>query len=308
MFVTQSDFIDPNGRFNLAEGMGKFMSGVNGYSLAGDIGGTKTLLGIFSEDRGKITFREKKRYVSKDFSGLEDIVRAFLREVDVAVNRRYACFGIAGPCTAGVCRTRNLPWVVDADGISRASGVDNVILINDFEANVHAISQLSAGELEVLNRGSRDPEGNVAVIGAGTGLGEAFAVYDARFQGLRVFPSEGGHADFGPKNNDEAALWGWLKKKYGHVSCERILSGEGLVNIYGYLASTGRYDIPASLKKAFSDSSDPAATISKFGLKGTPQICAKALHMFVAIYGSEAGNLALKILPYGGLYIAGGIS
>ncbi len=284
------------------------MDGAVRYCLAGDIGGTKTLLGIFSGEDGRITLREKKRFPSRDYSGLEEIIQEFLEEADVDLSRGNACFGIAGPCSAGVCRTRNLPWIVDSERISEASGIKNIILINDFEANVYAVPQAKAAELEVLNPGKRDPEGNVAVIGAGTGLGEAFAVYDPISLGLRVFPSEGGHADFGPKNDGEVALWRWLEKKYGHVSCERILSGEGLVNIYGYLASTGRYEIPAYLKESFAGVSDPAAAISKCGLKGSPDICVKALDMFVSIYGAEAGNLALKILPYGGLYIAGGIS
>lgn len=284
------------------------MPGTGRYCLAGDIGGTKTLLGIFSAEEGRITLREKKRFPSRDYSGLENIIREFLGEVDFDVSRGSACFGIAGPCSAGVCRTRNLPWIVDSEKISEASGIGNVMLINDFEANVYAVPHAEAVELEVLNPGEKDPEGNVAVIGAGTGLGEAFAVYDPPSRGLRVFPSEGGHADFGPKNEEEVALWRWLEKKYGHVSYERILSGEGLVNVYGYLASTGRYEIPAYLREAFAGLPDPAAAISQFGLKGSPEICVRALDMFVSIYGAEAGNLALKILPYGGLYIAGGIS
>lgn len=288
--------------------MGEMMSKRRRYFLAGDIGGTKTLLGIFSADEGRVVFGEKKRYRSKDYPGLEEIIQEFLSDVDVDVGRAHACFGIAGPCVGGVCRTRNLPWTVDSARIIEVSGIQNVILINDFEANVYAIPQLEEVQLEVLNRGERDPEGNVAVIGAGTGLGEAFAVYDAASRGLRVFPSEGGHADFGPKNEEQVALWRWLEKKYRHVSCERILSGEGLANIYGYLVATGEYEIPTSLTDAFAGGSDAAATISKCGLRGEPKICVKALDIFVSIYGAEAGNLALKILPYGGLYMAGGIS
>jgi glucokinase len=276
--------------------------------LAGDVGGTKTLLGLFSVEGRRITFHEQKKYPSKDYPGLTQIIHAFLAQCNGDVNSACSCFGIAGPCGADVCRTRNLPWVVDAAEIRKATGLQKVILINDFEANVYAIPQLPETDLEMLNRGIKDPHGNIAVIGAGTGLGEAFSVYSPLSGQRLVLPSEGGHSDFAPGSDVEIGLLRWLGKKYGHVSFERLLSGEGLVNIYSYLVSTGKYKVSDRLTQAFKDDPDPAAVISEFALDGSPEICVKALDIFVSIYGAEAGNLALKILPYGGVYLAGGIA
>lgn len=284
------------------------MTGRGKYFLAGDIGGTKTLLGIFSVQGGAITFAEKKKFPSRDFLSLTDIIDAFLSEVDLDVGRETTCFGIAGPCEGGVCRTRNLPWVVDREKIRDRFGFAGVSLINDFEAIVHGIPHLSGTDLMVLNPGVKDPQGNIAVLGAGTGLGEAFAVYAEPIRGYRVYPSEGGHASFAPTNEEEIALLQYLRGEYDHVSFERVLSGSGLVKIYEFLLSTGDYEVSEQLRQEMESILDPAAAITRFGLDGQSEICSRALDIFCSVYGSETGNLALKVLPAGGIYLAGGIA
>jgi glucokinase len=278
------------------------------YFLAGDIGGTKTLLGLFAVQKGKFDFVERKRFLSRDYSKLGDIIDAFLKKIQRKVSKSSTCFGIAGPCEGGVCKTRNLPWTIDSREISDRFGFKRVSLINDFEAVIYGIPRLGKKELDVLNQGVRDPKGTIAVLGAGTGLGEGFAVYDDPSKRYRVFASEGGHADFAPNNEDEIGLLRYLLNDYGHVSYERILSGSGLFNIYRYLISLGRYEIDQKIQAEIDRSDDPAAVISGAGIKGESEICTRALDLFVSVYGAEAGNLALKILPTGGLYLAGGIA
>jgi glucokinase len=278
------------------------------YTIAGDIGGTKTLLGLFAIEEGRIRFVQTKRYPSKDYTKLSDIIDLFLKESDVQVNRESACFGIAGPCEGGVCTTVNLPWVIDAREINAKFGIERVSLINDFEAIVYGVPQLDEDELEVINKGIKDPRGNIAVLGAGTGLGEAFAVYENHSNRYRVYPSEGGHASFSPNNDEEIGLLKFLQGEHGHVSFERVLSGNGLVNIYRYLASSGSYGVSGEVEKEIKSGLNPAGTISRLAMVGKSDICSKSLDLFASIYGSEAGNLALKILPMGGVYLAGGIA
>ncbi len=276
--------------------------------LAGDIGGTKTLLGLYESDAERLRLQHKERYPSADYPRLGDIVEKFLKERNVERAPRSACFGIAGPCRGGVCVARNLPWVVNAEELQQDIGLDKVHLINDFESVVYGIPYLAPTDLDVLKKGVKDPLGNIAVIGAGTGLGEGFAAYDASLKRYRVFPSEGGHADFAPRNDEEVALLKYLQKQYNHVSYERVLSGTGLINIYSFLTSDGMDPATAELDAQIRDSSDPAAAISEYALSGRSEICRRALTIFASVYGSEAGNLALKVLPAGGVYLAGGIA
>ncbi len=276
--------------------------------LAGDIGGTKTLLGLYETDAGRLRLRDKERYPSGDYPRLADIIVKFLEERNITAPPRAACFGIAGPCQGGVCVTRNLPWVVNAKELQQELMLEKVHLINDFESIVYGISYLEPADLDPLKPGVQDPMGNMAVIGAGTGLGEGFAVYDPLLKRHRVFPSEGGHADFGPKNDEEAALLKYLQRQYGHVSYERVVSGAGLINIYSFLTSGGLDSASAQLDAEIRKSNDPAAAISDCALSGRSEICRRALTIFASVYGSEAGNLALKVLPAGGVYLAGGIA
>jgi len=276
--------------------------------LAGDIGGTKTLLGLFSLREGRITFLEKKRFSSREYLSLSDIIDDFLRECDVPVRGTSASFAIAGPCENGICKTRNLPWVVSAEKIRRRFKLDRVSLINDFEAVIYGIPYLAEKDLMNLNPGERNPVGNIAVLGAGTGLGEGFAVFEPSREAYRIYPSEGGHADFSPNDDEEIALLRFLRKEFGHVSFERVLSGPGLVNIYRFLVSTGDYEVSRTIEEEIRRIQNPASVITRFGLNGDSEICSRSLDLFVSIYGMESGNLALKILPTGGLYLAGGIA
>lgn len=253
--------------------------------LAGDIGGTKTHL-AFYDDSSDECIKEKK-FPSKDYSDLSEIVKEFLSSDDKV---DVACFGIAGPIKDGVCKATNLPWVIDAAKMSKNRGIAHVFLINDLEANAYGIKTLSDDELFVLNEGSPGAKGNQALISAGTGLGEVGIFFDGSEH--TPFASEGGHADFSPRNEEEVKLLYFLQKKFGHVSYERVLSGPGLGNIYEYLA-----------QKEMSPKE-----ITKHALNGTSPEAVKTLEWFVSFYGSECANSALKFMALGGVYLGGGIA
>jgi len=205
----------------------------------------------------------------------------------------------------GRVKTPNLPWEVDAREIAAELGLKQVELVNDLLANAHGIALLEPSDFVVINAGSAHASGNRALISAGTGLGEAGLL--AEEKGYRPFPSEGGHSDFGPRNELELELSRYLMRRYGHVSYERVLSGPGLYNIYQFLRETGRGEEPTWLTDQIA-AGDPSAVIAKSGLDGTAQICVHALDMFVSIYGAEAGNLSLKLVATGGTFVGGGIA
>lgn len=265
--------------------------------LAGDIGGTNTRLALF--EQGKIAGPEKK-YPSRSYQGLEEIVREFLGGKKVS----RACFGVAGPVREGVCKATNLPWVVDAAQMSRSLQIPSVHLLNDLEANAYGIKVLKPEELALLHEGKKQ-KGNQALISAGTGLGEAGLYWDGEKH--HPFACEGGHSDFAPRNALEIELFVYLKKKYPHVSYERVVSGPGLYEIYRFLIETGREktssQVEAEMKKG-----DPAAVVSEWGRLNKDLGCVHALDWFISLYGAEAGNLALKFLALGGVYIGGGIA
>lgn len=271
--------------------------------LAGDIGGTKTKLGLFRvSPRGAVRVASD-RYESRRFPGLVDIVREFL-----ARNRQApsaACFGVAGPVRGGRCVATNLPWIVESRRLARVLRLPRVELMNDLEANAWGIPFLSPRDFYTVNKGAPDPRGNAAVIAAGTGLGEAGLFRDGRE--LRPFACEGGHADFSPADALQGKLWRYLSSRFGHASWERVLSGPGLVNVYRFLRETGRVREPRWLAGEMKGPS-PAAAISRAGLGGRSALCARALDLFISLYGAEAGNLALKLMATGGVYIGGGIA
>jgi glucokinase len=271
------------------------------YILAGDIGGTKTNLGIFT--RGKrplLKFFET--YSSRECSNLESIIVLFLKKYPVDI--QSACFGIAGPVHKGACRVTNLSWEVRESGIRKRFKFKHVQLINDLTATSYAIPLLTRSEIHTLNKGLAQKDGNLALIAPGTGLGEAIIVRE--YGDYSPVSSEGGHVDFGPNNEKEIELWRYLKKRYGHVSLERILTGQGLADIYAFLTSRGKSNdhrkILMEMKK-----SDPAKVISGHAINGTSESCKAALHMFVSILGAVAGNLALTGMTKGGVYLGGGI-
>ena len=258
--------------------------------LAGDIGGTKHPAGSFPS-----LLNEAKPVVIDVFpsagrSGPIEIIREFLSKHD-RPKIESACFGIAGPVRNGVTETPNLPWRVSAAELAADLGLKSALLVNDLEVNAHGIAVLEPEDFEVLNAGAADASGNRALISAGTGLGEAGLFADG--DTYRPFPSEGGHADFAPRDKTEIALLEYLLTRFDHVSFERVLSGPGLYNLYQFFRDTGRAPEPAWLADEISQG-DPSAIISKHAAQNTEDLCVQAMDQFVAIYGAEAGNLALK--------------
>lgn len=274
--------------------------------LAGDIGGTKTVLGLFEESGGTLHMSHNGEYASAAHPSLEVIVADFLGRVQTAPPRA-ACFGIAGPVVAGRAQLTNLSWVVDARHLAQALPATRVTLLNDLQATALGALRLEERELHVLNRGTPPAEpSTIAVIAAGTGLGEAYLFWDGT--AWRPGASEGGHVDFAPRNADESALLDFLRERFhGHVSYERILSGPGLANLYAFERQRRGVAEPGRLS-ARTAGGDAAAAIAAEALTGGDAACVAALGRFVEIYGSEAGNLALKLFALGGVYVAGGIA
>jgi glucokinase len=270
--------------------------------LAGDIGGTKTHLALFNLS-GELKSVADEKYVSHQYENLSKIVEVFLTSHRAAVEK--ACFGIAGPVQNGRCQATNLPWVIDARELSKGLKTPYVWLINDLEAIGYGLSCLGPDELFTLNEGKSKTLGNAALIAAGTGLGEAGLYWDGAAH--RPFACEGGHTDFGPRNELEVDLLRYLRKKFDHISYERIVSGPGIYNLYRFLVDTGLEEEPDWLRKKFVNE-DPPKVISEAGLKKQCKACERTLEWFISLYGSEAGNLALKLLAVGGVYVGGGIA
>jgi glucokinase len=271
--------------------------------LAGDIGGTNTRLALFELEE-----RQPKQVVmavfpSRQYEGLDVILRKFLNTHKQRVE--HACFGVAGPVKHGRVETSNLTWVVDAHQLASQLGLERVGLINDLEASAYGIPLLESSDFVILNEGESDPIGTAALIAAGTGLGEAGLHWEGDH--YQPFPSEGGHADFAPRNVLETELFFYLVNQYGHASFERVLSGPGLYNIYRFLREKGRVEEPDWLADQMRHE-DPPAVITRVALDGSYDLCVRALDMFVSIYGAEAGNLALKLRATGGVFVGGGIA
>jgi glucokinase len=272
--------------------------------LAGDVGGTKTALGLFqAEARGGVTSLRETTLPSREFATLELAVQQFLTAVpEVTVG--VACFGVAGPVMDGRAVATNLPWVLEERGLARALSVPRVHLLNDLEATAHGILTLPDAALLTLQQGRAQP-GNLAVIAAGTGLGEGVIVREDDH--VVVIASEGGHADFAPRTDLEINLLRALRTEFGRVSYERVVSGPGLVNVYRFLRRAAGAAEPAWLATRLAEE-DPAAVVAEVGLARDDAVCAATLDMFVSVYGAEAGNLALKVLAVGGVFVAGGIA
>jgi glucokinase len=270
--------------------------------LAGDVGGTKVHLALYDFVDGKPECSREQRYAAKDYPGLEEIVSAFLGASKVTA----ACFGVPGPVRAGRLRLTNLPWTLDSHELSASLGITHVFLINDLEANGYGVKELTPSQVFTLSEGDASQIGNRALIAAGTGLGEALLIWNGRSH--IPYPSEGGHADYAPRNEDEIDLLRFLKQKYsGRISFERVVSGMGLTNIYEFLREVRGIDEPNWLAERIA-TEDPNAVITELALAAKSEICEKTLDIFVSAYGAEAGNLALKLLSVGGVYIGGGIA
>jgi glucokinase len=275
-----------------------------GLLLAGDIGGTKTALGLYSADRGPRTPLFQAEYPSAKYSSLEAVVREFLATAKVPVER--ACFAVAGPVIAGSSEVTNLPWLLRETELETELQLEAVHLVNDLEAIADAMTILSPEDLYPLNQGEATPGGARAVIAPGTGLGEAFLIWDG--SRYRAFPSEGGHADFAPTTELQAGLLVHLLQKFSHVSVERVCSGPGLLHIYRYLRDSGQSESPELSRALAATPGNNPALIGEAALRPSPDPLARAaLDLFASILGAEAGNLALKVLSTGGLYLAGGI-
>jgi len=271
--------------------------------LAGDIGGTNARLALVDVGGAATRIVEERRYPSRSAPGLGPIVRRFLDEVRSAPER--ACFGIAGPVVAGECRTPNLPWVVSAAALAGEIRIPGTTVINDFEALGYGVGLLGPSDLVTLQPGAPAEHGTIALIGAGTGLGQGFLVWDGNR--YRVHSSEGGHVAFAARDAIEWGLRGTLLDEFGHVSYERILSGSGLARVYQYLATTGFAPEQPQVRREM-EADDPAAVVTRHALAADDPLAVKALDIFASVYGEQAGSLALTVLATGGVYVAGGIA
>lgn len=270
--------------------------------LAGDIGGTKTNLGLFYQGKRRPLSKVIETYPSLEAPNLEYIIEGFLERHKVAVS--VACFGIAGPVENGRCKTTNLPWDVSEERIKRRFKWNHVRLLNDLTAMAHAIPFLNSRESFSLNKAKARKRGNLALLAPGTGLGESLLIFE---KGRYIpIPSEGGHTDFSPNNDQEVKLWQYLHAQYGHVSIERVLSGPGLFNIYSWLKDSGQYKEPEWLAREIKKM-DPPRIITQAAMNQRQPLCVATLDMFVSILGAVAGNLALTGMTTGGVYLGGGI-
>jgi glucokinase len=271
--------------------------------LAGDLGGTKIHLALIDRGDGALQYLRGQRFATKDFNGLEEMIRRFLGADTVALS----CIGVPGQSRGGKIKPANLPWMIDSGELAANLGIQHFYLINDLEANGYGIAELPADKIHSLNEGTEDRTGHRALIAAGTGLGESFLIWNGH--GHVPYPSEGGHTDYGPRDDDEVALLRFLMPRYGgRVSYERVVSGMGMTGIYEFLRDVRRIEEPAWLAEQLAATDDPNPVIAATGLAARSALCEKTLDMFVSAYGAEAGNLALKVLPTGGLYVGGGIA
>ena len=271
--------------------------------LAGDIGGTKTVLALYSPDLGPNQPLVERTYLSNQYASLVEIVRDFLREEGGSVSG--ASIGVAGPVIGGRSQVTNLRWVVDAECLSRELGGAPVNLLNDLEAIAAGIPHMPPEDLVTLIPGEPMVHGTIGVVAPGTGLGEGFLVWIG--DRYRAYPSEGGHASFGPETPLELELLNFLWPVFDHVSYERVCSGIGMINLYRFLRDGKGLEEPGWLTEALAGAQDPTPVIVQAALADRAEICTKTLELFVSILGSEAGNLALKVLATGGIYLGGGI-
>ncbi len=273
--------------------------------LAGDVGGTKVHLGLYRAAGGKLDCLRDRVYATRDFAALEEVAADFL---GAGESIEAACFGVPGPVIGGLARPVNVPWTMDERAVARALRVDGARLINDLEATAYGMLYLEENEIAVLQRGAppaaRAP---IAVIAAGTGLGESALIPLAGGR-WRSVATEGGHVDFAPRGRLQVELMEFLEREFDHVSYERVLSGPGLVSIHRFLCTRVPGAEPAWLAEEIAGGRDIAAAISEGALARRDPRCVEALEMFVAIYGAEAANLALKYLALGGVYLGGGIA
>jgi glucokinase len=271
--------------------------------VAGDIGGTNARLALFEVQAGRLLLVKERIYPSRSAPDLETIARRFVEETRPSATG--AALGVAGPVKNGRIETPNLPWVVDSGRLADILAVPKVTLLNDLKANAYGLRHLGPTDFAMLQAGAHDAAGNQAILSAGTGLGCAGLYWDG--QRHRPFATEGGHADFATRTPIESELREHVAKEKGRVSAERILSGGGLVRIYRFLRERSGVPEPAALAERLAKE-DPAAVVSKSAMEGVDPVCVEALDLFVAAYGAEAGNVALRMLATGGVFLGGGIA
>jgi glucokinase len=271
--------------------------------LAGDIGATKTNLAYYDVQGDILTSILVQSFPSKDYGNLTDVVEKMHTGHPATITA--AAFGIAGPVVDGRSKLTNLGWDVDGREVAALLNLKGVGLINDLQATAYGTLRLATNETLELNKGAAQLHAPIAVIAAGTGLGEGGLIWDGRR--YRAFPSEGGHTEFGPRNETEIDLLRFLTKKFGRTSYERIVAGPGFVNLYEFFRSRSDYPEPQWLSDRMQQG-DPSAAISVAGVEGRDKVCVEAVEMFASLYGAETGNLALKVLATGGVYVGGGIA
>jgi glucokinase len=276
--------------------------------IAGDIGGTKTDLAIFSSEAGPLVPLAQTKVRSADYPSLQVIVKEFLAKEKKPVDR--ACFAVAGPVIGGRVKTTNLPWVIEENSLAEELNINrqSVHLINDLEAIANAVPILRPGDVETINSGEPVPKGAIGVVAPGTGLGESFLTWDG--SGYRPHSSEGGHADFAPTDERQIRLLEYMLKKFDHVSFEHVCSGIGIPNIYSYLRDAEQIPEEPEAGTLIDSAHDRTAAIIAHALgSGNPsKLCTATVDMFVSILAAEAGNVAVKVLATGGVYLAGGVA
>jgi glucokinase len=276
--------------------------------LAGDVGGTKVHLALYNFEGGRLRSLREQKYPAHEFANLGAAIEKFL-EVD-NVDRKdivAACFGVPGPVRAGRLKLTNLPWILDTRELSHELSIEHIFLINDLEANGYGIPELAPERIFTLHKGDSSSVGNRGLIAAGTGLGEAMLIWDGKSRHLPI-ASEGGHCDFSARTDQEIALLQYLRRTLnGRVSFERVVSGIGIKNVYAFLRDDQKMEEPTWLRERLQRE-DPNAVIGECGENGSSEICAETLKIFSAAYGAESGNIALKVLAMGGMYLGGGIA
>jgi glucokinase len=281
--------------------------------LAGDIGGTKVHLALYGFVGGKLSPVRDEKFPATEFACLDDVVRAFLSpeksgQPDVRDQIIACCFGCPGPVRDGRLKLTNLPWTLDARDLQRSLGIHHIFLINDLEANGYGIAELSNDKIFTLHTGDASSVGHRGLIAAGTGLGECLLIWDPILRRHLPIPSEGGHGDFAARNDTEIALLNYLRHKLnGRVSTERVVSGLGIQNVYEFLRDDQKMEEPAWLRERMQ-TEDPNAVIGACAEDGSSEICVTTIELVASAYGAEAGNLALKLLALGGVYLGGGIA
>lgn len=279
--------------------------------LAGDVGGTKVDLALYNFTGGALQMVQNKKYPASGYASLQDVVKEFLNDPEIkqSINEEVvaACFGCPGPVKDGHLKLTNLPWELDARDLSKILNIQHIFLINDLEANGYGVAELGPDQVCELEAGDKSAIGHRALVSPGTGLGEALLIWNPAARRHIPLPSEGGHVDWAPRNPLEIELLEWLMKRMnGRISTERVVSGLGLKNVYEFLRDGKGMDEPAWLKERMS-TEDPNFVIGTTGEDGSCELTAKVLEIFSASLGAECGNMGLKLMSSGGIYLGGGI-